>query len=405
MSKINKKSPGQIYEHTETTIPESSPKDKEKKQFGIKNKLDKKIYYAFLSVLALLICIIGGILGGFLSTKFFFLGTKRDDSSFQSSGEESLENSESNSSQINSEFLISDIAEKNIKSVVAVNIDSDNATSSSTQYSSSVSGSGVIISEDGYIIINNHLISVSNKINVTVDGKSFDAKIIGSDSTFDIALIKIEKTGLQPAILGDSDSIRLAEDILAIGSPFNRGCGSITKGIVSALDRSITIDKEIIKLIQIDASIASGSSGGGLFNGKGELMGILISKSKSVSTEGMGFAIPINDLKKSINNLKEYGIILGKADMEMKTIDSGEYASEYNYNSGVVITEISENSNAKNAGFEVGDCIVSIDSKEVLNTISLNKILKDYSAGDIVSVEIRRKEENLILNLQLAEKN
>lgn len=394
------------------TIDNFKEKEKQKheKKYEIQNFINKlidKTPNIYIPLLSVTICFICGTLGGILAVKMFPSDFQNNQSNSQPANNEINEEIENNSSaQNSSQFSVTLIAERNIKSIVEITSEmpSSNKYSSNkalNQYSSSGSGSGIIVSGDGYIITNNHVISGANKINVTVEGKNFDAQFIGSDSEFDIALIKIDAAGLQPVTFGDSANIRLAESVVAIGGPFEKASGSVAKGIISSLERTLTINNETLTLLQIDAPVNSASSGGGLFNLRGELIGMIISKSKSVS-DTIGFAIPVNNLKKPLNDLKEFGYIRGKADIGMQTSDVSGTKSN---TGGAVITEIFENSNAQAAGFQVGDCIISIDSKDVTNTSSLGKIIKGYVAGDIVSVGIIRKEEKLNLNLQFSEKN
>lgn len=314
---------------------------------------------------------------------------------------------ESQSGEASTYLSITSIAERNIKSVAEINTETAKTDKSLKQFTSAGAGSGIIISVDGYIMTNNHVISGANKINATINNESFEASVVGVDTELDIALLKIDKNDLQPVIFGDSANIKIGENVIAIGNPLGQLGSTVTKGIISALDRDITINNETMNLIQTDAPVNPGNSGCGLFNLRGELIGMVVAKSKSASTEGIGFAIPVNNLKKPLNDLKEFGYIRGRVDIEMGITDANMLKSSNlykNYSKGVFITKVPEESNAKAAGFQSGDCITSIDSQEINNITSLNRLLRNYSAGDTVSVGIMRKDETLALSLQLAEK-
>ena len=177
-------------------------------------------------------------------------------------------------------------------------------------------GSGVIISSDGYILTCDHVVSGASNITVTIGDKDYPATIIGEDSTSDIAVIKIEADGLTPAIVGDSDKLAVGDNVLAVGNPLGELGGTVTSGIVSALNRSVSIQSSsavnTMSLIQMDASVSPGNSGGGLFNMNGELVGIVNAKSSSSDAEGLGFAIPINDAIKVAQDLLENGYVTGR---------------------------------------------------------------------------------------------
>lgn len=310
----------------------------------------------------------------------------------------------SSNSQNNSQpnLSLSSISETAIKSIIEITTDKP-----VKQYSSSsVSGSGIIISQDGYILTCTNIISGANKIWVSIDGEKVEASIAGNDKDLNISLLKVEKSNLIPAVFGDSSELKISQDVIAVGNSTGNNGGIVTKGIISVLNRDITVNNQTINVIQTDAAISSGIVGGGLFNKAGELIGLIYPKPKSASYEGIGFVIPINNLEKSISDLKNFGRIRGKIDIEMEIIDSTTAQSSdiyQNYSKGVLITDVPENSNAQVAGFQTGDCIISINSEEVSNISSLNSILKNYNAGDTVSVDIMRKEESITLNLQLSE--
>ena len=210
------------------------------------------------------------------------------------------------------------------------------------QFVTEGAGSGVIISEDGYIVTNNHVIQDARAITVALhDGTTYEAQLIATDSKMDIGVIKIEASGLTPAILGDSDSLSVGEPVVAVGNPLGQLGGTVTDGIVSALDREIILNNERRNLLQTNAAINPGNSGGGLFNADGELVGIVVAKSSGEDVEGLGFAIPINDAKPIIEDLIAQGYVGGRVSLGVTALDltSPQLAAQYGYKTpGVYIS-------------------------------------------------------------------
>ncbi len=280
------------------------------------------------------------------------------------------------------------------------------------QYIATGAGSGVIIDSNGYIITNNHVIDGASSITVTLrTGDSYDATLVGTDSEVDIALLKIEATGLTAAVFGDSDTLSVGDKTVIIGNPLGTLGGSVTEGIVSALDRSIVIDDTTMTLLQTDAAINPGNSGGGMFNGQGELVGIVVAKSSSSSSEAtidnIGFVIPINNVLDILSDLKEYGYVRGRAATGMTFVDlSNEMYSMYYYGNstpGVYIYSVERSSNAYEAGFRAGDRVVSIDGEQVSSTSDISTIISKHSAGDSVTFELERQSSTGSISLELEE--
>ena len=276
------------------------------------------------------------------------------------------------------------------------------------QYIAKGAGSGVIISEDGYIITNNHVIDGASSIKVTTrSGDSYDAKLIGTDAEVDIAVLKIEATGLPTAVFGDSDKLEVGDKSVIIGNPLGTLGGSVTEGIISALDRSIVIDGKTMHLMQTDAAINPGNSGGGMFNGQGELAGIVVAKSSSEGIDNIGFVIPINNVLDILGDLKDYGYVRGRADTGMSFIDLSNqmYAWYYygNSSAGVYISSVEADSNAYKAGFRQGDRVISVDGKEISKSADIDEILKEKSVGDKVTFELERSGSKGSLELELQE--
>lgn len=274
------------------------------------------------------------------------------------------------------------------------------------QFVTEGAGSGVIISEDGYIVTNNHVIQDARAITVALhDGTTYEAQLIATDSKMDIGVIKIEASGLTPAILGDSDSLSVGEPVVAVGNPLGQLGGTVTDGIVSALDREIILNNERRNLLQTNAAINPGNSGGGLFNADGELIGIVVAKSSGEDVEGLGFAIPINDAKPIIEDLIAQGYVGGRVSLGVTALDltSPQLAAQYGYKTpGVYVQSVVENSSAAAGGLQPGDCFVSINGTAIEAISDVTTILNDSSVGDQLEVTVKRdgKIVELIITLQ-----
>ena len=279
----------------------------------------------------------------------------------------------------------------------------------------SATGSGVIISEDGYILTNNHVVNTSsnsnfyqvseaNKVTVKLynDETVYEAKIIGTDETTDLAVIKIEKTGLPAAELGDSDSIKVGEFSMAIGNPLGME-STVTAGIISAANRTITSEGKNLKVIQTDAAINSGNSGGALINSKGQVIGINTIKISGTGVEGLGFAIPINstvDIYKQLisdGKVKRPYIGISGREIDSKT------AEQYNLVEGVYVLSVEQYSSAEKADLKKSDIITEIDGKKVTTMDELNEIKNSHKIGDTVTLKIYRDNEYKEIQITLGE--
>lgn len=285
----------------------------------------------------------------------------------------------------------------------------------SMQSTASATGSGVIISEDGYILTNNHVVnttstssfyevSEANKVTVKLynDETIYDAKIVGTDATTDLAVIKIDKTDLPAATLGDSDSIQVGEFSMAIGSPLGMD-STVTAGIISAKSRTIESDGKNYTVIQTDAAINSGNSGGALINSKGEVIGINTLKLSGTGIEGIGFAIPIN----STIDIYEQLISEGKVKrpyigISGRDIDE-KLAKQYNLVEGVYIVSVEQFSAAEKAGLKAYDIITEFDGKEIKTMDELNEIKNSHKIGDTVSLKVYRNSKYEDIKLTLGE--
>lgn len=289
-----------------------------------------------------------------------------------------------------------DIAAKASPSVVEINV-----TGTETYYGmfggtyqTEAAGSGVIISADGYIITNNHVVEDGSDYKVvTSDGTEYTASLVATDSKSDIAVLKVDATDLTPATIGDSDKIQVGDKAVVIGNPLGTLGGTVTDGIISATNRQITINNESMNLIQTNAAINSGNSGGGLFDGQGRLIGIVNAKdsgttSSGTTIEGLGFAIPINEAMDVAQQLMENGKVTDRASL-------GVYVQELQqdsgrYKAGVYITSLVNGGGAEAAGLKVYDRIVKVDDTDITSYTDLSAVLSSHKIGDKVSVTVER---------------
>lgn len=268
------------------------------------------------------------------------------------------------------------------------------------------SGSGIIVSQDGYIITNSHVIEGANSLKVVLStGDEFDATIVGQDTKTDLAVLKINASGLPAAELGKSSELQVGELAVAIGNPLGLEFqGSVTAGVISALNRTMNVDGRQYTLVQTDAAINPGNSGGALINKYGQVIGINTVKISSEDTEGMGFAIPIDVAAPIIDELVEKGYVSGRPQIGIGTRDITENMSRYyNMPVGVYIVSVSENSGAQAAGLTVGDIIVTADGKTVTTTDELNDIKDSHKAGEQIKLGIVRGGQTITVNVILGE--
>jgi len=262
-------------------------------------------------------------------------------------------------------------------------------------------GSGVVISEDGYIITNDHVIRGAASIAVRLaDGREFDAKLIATDVATDTAIIKIEATDLVPTVFGDSDTLVVGDSALAVGNPLGELGGTVTRGIISATDRDIMLDGEIMTLLQTDAAVNPGNSGGGLFNMQGELIGVVVAKSGGINIEGLGFAIPSNTAKQVAADLLTYGHVRGRpyAGLDLLDITTTQQARQHGVNQlGLYIL------NSAHEELSRGDRIIAMNNRAITNQLSFNAALRHREAGDTVSMTVIRGGNEVTVEIVLTE--
>lgn len=291
--------------------------------------------------------------------------------------------------------------------------------SGETEEQDTGSGSGVIITDDGYIVTNNHVIE--NASNVTVylqDGTKYPATLVGTDSFSDLAVIKIEAANLPAATLGSSVNMAVGSTVYAIGNPLGVFASSVSRGIVSGLDRTITIDGISMTLMQTDAAVNPGNSGGGLFNSEGKLIGIVNAKTASVDVEGLGFAIPIDSAKPVISDLMDLGYVTGRPyigiTMQDVSLRYGNSSFSYgydpfsffsNYVTRVQVMSVEESGAAAAGGMLVNDIITAVDGKEISGTSQFAAMLYEYNIGDTVTITVLRGNETKDLTVVLSERS
>ena len=310
------------------------------------------------------------------------------------------------------------VAEKVLPSVVGIKV----TYQISSIFGSSVGeamGSGIIISEDGYIVTNNHVISegssssfyaieeaTSISVKIYEEEQTYEAKVIGTDAITDLAVIKIEKTGLTPAELGDSSSVKVGEFAMAIGNPVGMEY-SVTSGIISAIDREVSADGTTYTAIQTDAAINSGNSGGALVNANGQVIGINTLKLAGDGIEGIGFAIPISSTTNIIQQLIEFSSVKRPYIGISGSAVGSETAQRYNLPEGIYVESVEKNSPAEKANLQKGDIITKIEGKAITSVNELNKHKNTYSIGDTITLTIYRdnKEQETQLTLEETPEN
>ena len=389
--------------------PQDAQPPKKKKKFNGKR--------VARSAVALVLAAAMGFAGGFVGAKFGGSGKVVIQQVAPSSTADSASGSDSSitaASSSGSSLTTEQVADLVSPSVVVI-------TTEQVVYSQwswygqnqveSGAGSGVIISSDGYILTCAHVVDGASTITVTIGDKDYTATLVGEDTTSDIAVIKIDADGLTPATVGNSDSLKVGQSVMAVGNPLGALGGTVTGGMISALNRSVTIQGSssvnTMSLIQMDASVSPGNSGGGLFNMNGELVGIVNAKSSSSDAEGLGFAIPINDAIKVAQELLENGYVTGRPYLGITylAVTDAQTASQLGVNAyGVYVVEVVKGGPAEKAGLQAGDRIVSVDGTEIASKDDLGTLMQKHAAGDTLSITIARDGQMQTVNVTLGEK-
>ena len=288
-----------------------------------------------------------------------------------------------------------------VGSVVSINCSAVSTNIFGQRVESASSGSGFVITQDGYIVTNHHVVASASSVKVTMyDGKEYSAAVVGSDSDYDVAVLKVETTGLQPVTLGNSADVNVGDTVLAIGNPLGELTFSMSQGIVSCCDRAINVSGTPFNMIQVDASINPGNSGGPLMNLYGEVVGIVSAKYSSYSNtavEGLGFAIPIGDVKAVITDIMENGQITSKPSMGITAgTMTRQMATQYQIDkdNGVFVYSVDKGGAGEKAGLRMGDVITKVDSMEITSMEDLTAAKKGHRAGDTVTVIYYRDGQN-----------
>ncbi len=304
-----------------------------------------------------------------------------------------------------------DIYDQATKQVVGVRTEITVTNFFGMSSSGAVSGSGFILSDDGYILTNYHVVedAYKRKLDVqimTYDGTSYSAAIVGVEPSSDVAVLKIDARGLNSAVLGNSDTIRVGDTVYAVGNPLGELEFSMSTGHVSALDRVIqTHESESINMFQIDAAVNEGNSGGPIYNAEGDVIGIVTAKYSSSGVEGLGFAIPINDVKAITGDLITKGYVTGKAYMGVSFRDdyNAMYSQYYGLPLGAMIWEVTPGTAAERAGLKKGDVITALGEYTIEDYNGLKTALRHFSAFDTAQLTLYRAGEELHLDITFDE--
>jgi len=293
-----------------------------------------------------------------------------------------------------------------VNSVVSINSSSTTYNVFGQKSESLSSGTGFVITEDGYIVTNQHVVEGASSVSVTLyDGTEHSATVIGGDSDYDVAVLKIDASDLTPVTLGKSDTVNVGDTVLAIGNPLGELTFSMSQGIVSCCDRAINVDGTPFNMIQVDCSINPGNSGGPLMNIYGEVVGIVSAKYSTYSTttvEGLGFAIPVDDVQAIITDIMENGEVTDKAYLAITAGTMTEQmAAQYNINitSGVFVYSVTDGGAGDKAGLKLGDVITKLDKTTITSMQDLTAAKKNYRAGDTVTLTVYREGEYITLEL------
>jgi serine protease Do len=299
-----------------------------------------------------------------------------------------------------------------VGSTVGINVETVTNNVFGQPVKAAAAGSGFVITADGYIVTNYHVIDNASSIKVVFsNNQTYDATLVGGDEESDIAVLKIDATGLTPVVIGDSDTLQVGETVVAIGNPLGELTFSLSEGVISAKDRQITMsDSTVMNMLQTDTAINNGNSGGPLFNSYGQVIGITSAKysgqssSSGATIEGIGFAIPINDVSSIIQDIMKNGYVTGKPYMGITVATVPEsVASEYNMSQGALVKSVDSDSCASKAGLQQGDIITGIGDTKVTSSGDLITAKKSYKAGDTVTLTVDRNGQTLNLTITFDE--
>ena len=355
------------------------------------------------------LCLVCALLGGLAQPIYSSLSGGNETTIY--TGDRTPTQVDTASVDTSKELTTAEIYAKYVNSCVGITVDIVSTNVFGQTVTGAAAGSGFVITEDGYILTNYHVIDGANSIKVTFDnGKEYTATYVGGEEKNDIAVIKVDATGLTPVVIGKSSDMLVGEQVTTIGNPLGELTFSESTGIISALDRSITMsDGRQMNMIQTDCAINSGNSGGPLFNSHGEVIGIVSAKyssgsnSSSASVEGLGFAIPMDDVASMVSDLLENGYVTGKPIMGISVADVDESVTSYGVPQGAIIRVVTPDLCGAKAGLQAGDIVTKIDNTDVTSASDLTSAIGNYKPGDKVTLTIFRSGETKTVEVTLEE--
>ena len=355
------------------------------------------------------LCLVCALLGGLAQPIYSSLSGGNETTIY--TGDRTPTQVDTASVDTSKELTTAEIYAKYVNSCVGITVDIVSTNVFGQTVTGAAAGSGFVITEDGYILTNYHVIDGANSIKVTFDnGKEYTATYVGGEEKNDIAVIKVDATGLTPVVIGKSSDMLVGEQVTTIGNPLGELTFSESTGIISALDRSITMsDGRQMNMIQTDCAINSGNSGGPLFNSHGEVIGIVSAKyssgsnSSSASVEGLGFAIPMDDVASMVSDLVKNGYVTGKPIMGISVADVDESVTSYGVPQGAIIRVVTPDLCGAKAGLQAGDIVTKIDNTDVTSASDLTSAIGNYEPGDKVTLTIFRSGETKTVEVTLEE--
>ena len=355
------------------------------------------------------LCLVCALLGGLAQPIYSSLSGGNETTIY--TGDRTPTQVDTASVDTSKELTTAEIYAKYVNSCVGITVDIVSTNVFGQTVTGAAAGSGFVITEDGYILTNYHVIDGANSIKVTFDnGKEYTATYVGGEEKNDIAVIKVDATGLTPVVIGKSSDMLVGEQVTTIGNPLGELTFSESTGIISALDRSITMsDGRQMNMIQTDCAINSGNSGGPLFNSHGEVIGIVSAKyssgsnSSSASVEGLGFAIPMDDVASMVSDLVKNGYVTGKPIMGISVDDVDESVTSYGVPQGAIIRVVTPDLCGAKAGLQAGDIVTKIDNTDVTSASDLTSAIGNYKPGDKVTLTIFRSGETKTVEVTLEE--
>lgn len=307
------------------------------------------------------------------------------------------------------EYSLTEAAAKTVNSVVEIRTNTMSVGSFFQQYVEEGAGSGVIMTEDGYIVTNNHVIDGADEITVILrNGTEYKAVLVGTDAKTDLAVVKIDASGLETAVFGDSNDLVVAETVIAIGNPLGELGGSVSNGIISALSRDIVVAGQQMTLLQTTAAVNPGNSGGGLFNMSGELIGIVNARSVGEDIFGIGFAIPAATAKPVVEDLIKYGYVRNRVALGITPVEilDSFTAMQYRVDKlGVYVYSVAKGSDAEAAGLKSADLLLTVNGVDITSSLDVSRAIADCKVGQTITVTVYRNGAEMDLSVTLTEYN